>query len=128
MFLKYLFLFQFSGIESAIFNVINYGESFVSVNALLFVDEKEKKRLWEIFHYERMLDDNEQMLLADLQYYEERIRDISPASSVIEVSLLKNYMEHIKNTRALLLSLQNSRHETLKTQLQDVSTDSTSDF
>ena len=91
------------------------------------MDEKEKKRLWETFHYEKMLDDNEQVLLSDLQYFEERIRDISPASSVIEISLLKNYMEHIKNTRALLLSLQSTRHETLKTQLEDLSIDSTSE-
>lgn len=92
------------------------------------MDEKEKKRLWEIFHYEKILDDNEQMLLGDLQYYEKRIRDISPASSILEVSLLKNYMEHIKNTRAVLLNLQSTRHETLKTQIEDLSTDSTSGF
>lgn len=100
----------------------------MSVNKFLFMDEKEKKRLWEIFHYEKILDDNEQMLLGDLQYYEKRIRDISPASSILEVSLLKNYMEHIKNTRAVLLNLQSTRHETLKTQIEDLSTDSTSGF
>ena len=94
------------------------------MNDFLAIDEKEKIQLWEIFLYEKMLDDNEQMLLADLQYYEKRIRDISPASTVTEVSLLKNYMEHIKNTRALLMSLQSTRQETLKTQLEDLSTDS----
>ncbi|MGB1799968.1 MAG: hypothetical protein ACPHLK_03970 [Gammaproteobacteria bacterium] len=96
----------------------------MSVNEFLFVDEKEKQRLWEMFQYEKMLDDNEQKLLADLQYYEERIRGISPTRSVIEISLFKNYMEHIKNTRALLMDLQSTRQETLKTQLEDLSTNS----
>ncbi len=46
------------------------------VNKLLKIDGEEKKLLWEIFHYEKMLDDNEEMLLNDLNYYEERIRSI----------------------------------------------------
>ena len=99
----------------------------MSVNELLQIDEKEKDRLWEIFLYEKMLDDNERMLLDDLHYYEERIRNIGTASSAVEVSLLKNYMEQIKNTRTLLLSLQNNRHETLQPQLENAQTNSASE-
>lgn len=102
-------------------------ESVVSAYKFLLIDEKEKNRLWEIFHYEKVLDDNERMLLDDLHYYEERIRSIGTASSSIEVSLLKTYMEHIKNTRALLFSLQNNRNENLKPQFENLSTDSTSE-
>jgi retron-type reverse transcriptase len=99
----------------------------VSANEFLIIDKKEKDRLWEFFLYEKMLDDNEQVLLNDLNNYEERIRNIGPASSPIEMNLLKVYMEHIKNIRSLLLSLQNNRHETLKPQLEGLSTDPSSE-
>ena len=96
----------------------------MSMNDFLAIDEKEKIQLWEIFLYEKMLDDNEQMLLNDLNYYEERIRNIGSADTAFEVSLLKVYMQHIKNIRTLLLDLQNSRHETLKPRLEKLSINS----
>ena len=99
----------------------------MSIDKFLNIDKKEKDRLWELFLYEKVLDDNEQMLLDDLRYYEERIRRIGSADTPVEVSLLKNYMEHIKNTRALLFSLQNNRKETLKPQLENHSTNSSSE-
>ena len=99
----------------------------MSVNDYLIIDKKEQARLWEVFLYEKMLDDNEQLLLDDLNHYEERIRNIGTAITPVEVSLLKVYMEHIKNIRALLLSLQNNRHETLKPQLENLSTNSASE-
>jgi hypothetical protein len=94
---------------------------------LLTIDKKEKALLWEIFLYEKMLDDNEEMLLHDLDCYEERIRTIGKAQSSVEIGLLTLYMKHIKNIRSLLLELQNNRHETLSKQLEDLSESSTSD-
>lgn len=97
----------------------------MSQGEYLLIDKKERARLWKIFLYEKMLDDNEQRLLDDLQYYEERIRDIGSAISPVEVSLLKHYMEHIKNTRTLLFSLQSKRNETLIPQFENLSINST---
>ncbi len=94
---------------------------------LLTIDQKEKALLWEIFLYEKMLDDNEVMLLQDLAFYEEKIRSIGNAQSPIEIGLLTLYMKHIKNIRSLLLSLQNDRHETLNKQIEDLSTNQTSE-
>jgi len=99
----------------------------VSKIDLLAIDEKEKALLWEIFHYEKMLDDNEEILLNDLNYYEERIRSIGHAQTPIEIGLLTIYMKHIKNIRTLLLNLQNNRHEKLKEQIQGLSTNPSSE-
>lgn len=93
----------------------------MAASGLLAIDQKEKALLWEIFHYEKMLDDNEEILLNDLSYYEERIRSIGNAKTPIEIGLLTIYMKHIKNIRTLLLNLQNNRHDTLKKQIQDLS-------
>lgn len=93
---------------------------------LLEIDQKEKTLLWEIFLYEKMLDDNEEMLLHDLNFYEERIRSIGNAKTQIEIDLLTIYMKHIKNIRSLLLELQSHRHSKLNKQLEDLSKDSTS--
>ena len=93
----------------------------MSVHELLSIEENEKALLWEIFHYEKMLDDNEEMLLNDLKYYEERIRSLGNASTPIEIGLLTIYMKHIKNIRKLLLNLQDNRNDKLKKQFDDVS-------
>ena len=90
------------------------------INKFLKIDEEEKELLWEIFHYEKMLDDNEGMLLNDLNYYEERIRSIGSRKTPIEIGLLTIYMKHIKNIRTLLFNLQNNRNEKLKKQIQDL--------
>lgn len=88
------------------------------------MDQKEKALLWEVFLYEKLLDENEAMLLNDLNSYEERIRAIGNATTPIEIGLLKIYMKHIKNIRALLLDLQKNRNETLQKQIEDLSLDS----
>ena len=93
----------------------------MSVTELLKIYSTEKALLWEIFHYEKMLDDNEEMLLSDLNYYEKRIRSIGNAKTPIDIGLLTIYMKHIKNVRTLLLNLQNNRNEKLKKQIQDLS-------
>ena len=93
----------------------------MSTIELLAIDEKEKALLWKIFHFEKMLDDNETILLNDLSYYEERIRSIGNAKTPIEIGLLTVYMKHIKNIRTLLLNLQNNRHDELKKQIEDLS-------
>jgi len=93
----------------------------VSLNEILKIDGEEKALLWEIFHYEKMLDDNEEILLGDLNYYEERIRSIGITKSAIEIALLTIYMKHIKNIRTLLLNLQNNRNDKLKKQIQGLS-------
>lgn len=99
----------------------------MSATKLLAIDKKEKALLWEIFHYEKMLDDNEEILFNDLSFYEERIRSIGNAKTPIEIGLLTIYMKHIKNIRTLLLNLQNTRHEKLKKQIQDLSINPSSD-
>ena len=91
------------------------------VTELLEINDSEKALLWEIFRYEKMLDDNEEMLLSDLNYYEKRIRSIGNAKTPIDIGLLTIYMKHIKNVRTLLLNLQNNRNEKLKKQIQDLS-------
>ena len=99
-----------------------FRRTHVSATELLNMDEKEKALLWEVFHYEKMLDDNEEMLLNDLNYYEERIRAIGNTKTPIEIGLLTIYMKHIKNIRTLLLNLQENRNEKLKNQIQSLST------
>ena len=99
----------------------------MSTNELLAIDKKEKALLWEIFIYEKMLDDNEEMLLHDLNFYEERIRSIGNAKTTIDIGLLTLYMKHIKNIRSLLLKLQTNRHETLNKQIEDLSTNPSSE-
>lgn len=98
----------------------------MSVSNLLAIDEQEKALLWEIFHYEKMLDDNEELLLNDLSYYEERIRSIGKAKTPVQIGLLTIYMKHIKNIRKLLLSLQDNRNDKLKKKLQEMSINQTS--
>jgi len=99
----------------------------VSITEILAINEKEKALLWEIFHYEKMLDDNEEILLNDLSYYEERIRSISVAKTPVEIGILTIYMKHIKNIRTLLLNLQNNRNENLKKRIQNLSIDQSSE-
>ena len=99
----------------------------MSVTELLAIDEKEKALLWEIFCYEKMLDDNEEMLLNDLHYYEERIRSIGNTKTPIEIGLLTIYMKHIKNIRTLLWDLQSNRNEKLNKQIQTISLDQSSE-
>ena len=99
----------------------------MSITEILAINEKEKAQLWEIFHYEKMLDDNEEILLNDLSYYEERIRSISIAKTPVEIGILTIYMKHIKNIRTLLLNLQNNRNENLKKRIQNLSIDQSSE-
>lgn len=96
----------------------------MSINELLKIDHEEKALLWEIFHYEKMLDDNEELLLNDLKSYEERIRSLSDTRSSIDIALLTIYMKHIKNIRTLLFNLQNTRNDKLKKRIQSLSTKS----
>jgi hypothetical protein len=107
--------------------ILKSGETFVSTKELLAIDKKEKELLWEIFLYEKMLDDNEEMLLHDLNFYEERIRSIGNAKTDVEIGILTLYMKHVKNIRALLLELRTNRHETLNKQIEDLSADSSSE-
>ncbi len=93
----------------------------MSIDELLEIDKKERALLWETFLYEKMLDDNEEILLHDLNYYEERIREIGNTRIPFEISLLKLYMKHTKNIRSLLHSLKNDRHDTLNKQKEDLS-------
>lgn len=93
----------------------------MSSQELLKISEEEKVLLWEIFYYEKMLDENEHLLLNDLNSYEERIRSIGTSRSSIDIALLTIYMQHIKNIRTLLLNLQNIRNEKLTKQIQDFS-------
>ncbi len=93
----------------------------MSSQELLMINDEEKALLWEIFYYEKMLDENEHMLLDDLNSYEERIRSIGTARSSIDIALLTIYMQHIKNIRTLLLNLRNIRNDKLKKQIQNLS-------
>ena len=93
----------------------------MSIKEILTIDEEEKALLWEIFKYEKMLDDNEEILLNDLSYYEERIRCFGQAKTPIEIGLLTVYMKHIKNIRTLLLNLQSNRNEKLKEKMHALS-------
>lgn len=94
----------------------------MSVSELLAMDEQARALLWEVFHYEKMLDDNEELLLNDLNYYEERIRSIGKAETSFDIGLLTIYMKHVKNIRTLLINLQSNRNENLKKQMQDLTT------
>lgn len=97
------------------------------IKEILEIDKQERALLWESFLYEKMLDDNEEMLLHELNFYEERIRDIGNPKTQIEIGLLTLYMKHIKNIRSLLLSLRNDRRETLNKQKEDLSTNPSSE-
>ena len=55
----------------------------------------------------------EEMLINDLNYYEERIRSVGKAETPIDIGLLTIYMKHVKNIRTLLVNLQNNRNEKL---------------
>ena len=91
----------------------------MSVKDLLTINPQDKALLWEMFYFEKMLDDNEAMLLGDLNYYEERIRSIGKAETSLEIGLLTIYMKHVKNIRTLLINLQSNRNEQLKQQMQE---------
>ena len=99
----------------------------MSVSKLLQIDEQDKMLLWEIFQFEKMLDDHEALLLDDLEYYEKRIRAMEKAESTIEIGLLTIYMKHMKNIRHLLIKLQNNRNDSLKSRIEELTLQQTSD-
>ena len=86
----------------------------MAISNILAIDKHDKAQLWEIFHYEKLLDDNEERLSKELNLYEEQIRKIAHAKTEIEIELLTVYMKHVKNLRRLLLKLRNNRNEILQ--------------
>ena len=118
----YLLCKCYIGIVLALEELFKQWRDCVSVSELLAMDEQARALLWEVFHYEKMLDDNEELLLNDLNYYEERIRSIGKAETSFDIGLLTIYMKHVKNIRTLLINLQSNRNENLKKQMQDLTT------
>jgi len=78
---------------------------------LLDIDEEEKSLLWEMFHYEKILDDNEECLQRDLEFYENRIRTIKKPTTPIEIGVMTIYMSHVRNLRNLLIKLHEAKNK-----------------
>ncbi len=86
----------------------------MSLSELLKIDEQQKALLWEIFECEKVLDDTEAMLMKDLQNYENRIRNLGKVETSIEIGLMATYIKHVKNIRALLISIKSTRYNNEK--------------
>ena len=78
---------------------------------LLAMDDEEKSMLWDMFHYEKILDDNEEYLQRDLEFYENRIRTMKKPTTPIEVGVMTIYMNHVRNLRNLLIKLHEEKSE-----------------
>ena len=92
----------------------------MSISELLAINDQDRKKLWKIFSYEKLLDDQEELLSRELDYYESQIRSIAGTDIATEHELLQIYMNHVKNVRSLLIKLQNKRKGKLKKQLDDL--------
>lgn len=78
---------------------------------LLDINEEEKSLLWEMFHREKILDDNEEMLQRELESCEKRIRTMGKPSTPIEIGIMTIYMKHVRNLRKMLIKLYEAKNE-----------------
>ncbi len=78
---------------------------------LFDINEEEKSLLWDMFHREKILDDNEEMLQRELESCEKRIRTMGKPSSAIEIGIMTIYMKHARNLRKMLIKLYAAKNE-----------------
>ncbi len=74
----------------------------------LFISKKDKRKLWEQFHYEERLCMKETILLSELEFYEDRICSIGEPDEPLDIAILDMYKSHIENIRQVLKKLDNT--------------------
>lgn len=75
--------------------------------SFLNLSDSEKKRLWNIFHHE-------DMLLSELDFYEDKIRSIGNPNTSMEIAVLTIYKKHIKNIYYLLDKIFDDKQSNLR--------------
>ena len=75
--------------------------------SFLSLSDSEKKYLWNIFHHE-------DLLLSELDFYEDKIRSIGKPKTSIDIAVLTIYKKHIKNIHYLLDKIFDSKQSNLR--------------
>lgn len=81
---------------------------------LLNLSKNNQQLLWDSFRYEQILEDTEEDLLKDLEYYNKKLKLLGEPESAMEEGIATVYKSHIKSINRLLNVIGNiktSNHE-----------------
>ncbi len=74
----------------------------MDINELLAMSNNNKQLLWDSFRYEKILEDTEEDLIKDLEYYNKKLKLLGEPESSIDVGIATVYKSHVKSINRLL--------------------------
>ena len=89
----------------------------MEIHELINLSKNNKELLWDTFRYEQILEDTEDDLLKDLEYYNKKLKLLDKPESSLDIGIVSVYKAHIKSINRLLNVINNiksSSHDSNK--------------
>lgn len=89
----------------------------MDINELISLSKNNKELLWDTFKYEQILEDTEDDLLKDLEYYNKKLKLLGEPITSLDIGINSVYKAHVKSINRLLNVINNiktTRHEDSK--------------
>lgn len=74
----------------------------MDINDLIKLSGNNQDLLWDTFRYEQILEETEEDLLKDLEYYNKKLKLLGSAETTLDISITTVYKAHIKSIKRLL--------------------------
>ncbi|MCG8324837.1 MAG: hypothetical protein MI673_04915 [Thiotrichales bacterium] len=74
----------------------------MDINDLVNLSRNNRALLWDAFRYEQILEDTEDDLLKDLEYYHKKLKLLDEANSPLDMGVVSVYKAHINSLNRLL--------------------------
>lgn len=74
----------------------------MDINDLIKPSGNNQDLLWDTFRYEQILEETEEDLLKDLEYYNKKLKLLGSAETTLDISIVTVYKAHIKSIKRLL--------------------------
>jgi hypothetical protein len=74
----------------------------MDINDLIKPSGNNQDLLWDTFRYEQILEETEEDLLKDLEYYNKKLKLLGSAGTTLDISIATVYKAHIKSIKRLL--------------------------
>jgi len=86
----------------------------MDINELISLSKNNKELLWDTFKYEQILEDTEEDLIKDLEYYNKKLKLLGEPKTSLDTGIASVYKAHVKSINRLLNVINN-----IKTTRQD---------
>ena len=74
----------------------------MDINELINLSKSNKNLLWDTFRYEQILEDTEDDLMKDLEYYSKKLKLLGTPENSLDIGIVTVYKAHIKSINRLL--------------------------